>query len=442
MGEAEGVSSEGKSVLTVTPLRGLCGEIHLPGDPSISLMALATAASARGTSQIRRCSRRPEVMAMADVLRGIGVEVEPTAEGVTVIADGLRAPEETVDAGSNEVALACLLGILSGKPFQSEVTADGCCAEKAGPILEGLRALSAGVHGPAQGVFPLRLSGRGLAGGSHRVGEPDTTVKCAMLLAALDVEGDVELYQDTAGDNDIEVLLKAAGVRVDKGRAEGEEGHRLALSGPLEAGAALHELPVDPDAVLPVLLAAAALRRSDLTIPGIGNDWKTRRLLDLIRRMNVKMQIQVGRSASGFMVRQIQVQASELRAVKVSGQHAELFLDALPIFAAIGARTPGETLIRDAEALRQGDTDRVALTVEGLRAMEARVGEVADGLVVQGGRALQGAEVDAGGDAWLTLAFVLAGQGAEGETTVRNPGPVDSVVPGLLEALESVAQAG
>jgi 3-phosphoshikimate 1-carboxyvinyltransferase len=442
MGEVEGVSSEGQPVLKVTALRGLCGEIRLPGDPNISLMALATAASARGTSQIRRFSRRPEVKALEDIFRGLGTKIEPTDDGVTVTADGLQAPDETVNAGNSPVAFACLLGILAGKPQRSEVSAEDSCGEKVGPILEGLRALGAGVHGPAQGTFPLRLGGRGRAGGRHRIGEPEPTVKCAMLLAGLDAEGDTELYQDTGGDDDIEVLLKAAGVRVDKGRAEGEEGHRIALSGPAEAAAASHDLPVDPDAVLPVLLAAAALGRSELTIAGVGNDWKTRRLLDLIRRMNVQMQVQVGRSASGFMVRQIQVRGSELRAIKISGQHADLFLDALPIFAAIGARTPGETLIRDSEALRHGGTDRVALTVEGLRAMEARVGEVPDGLVVQGGRPLQGAEVDACGDPWLTVAFVLAGQGAEGETSIHNPGPLDAVAPGLLEALEGVSETG
>ena len=74
--------------------------------------------------------------------------------------------------------------------------------------------------------------------------------------------------------------------------------------------------------------------------------------------------------------------------------------------------------------------------------MEARVGEVPDGLVVQGGRALQGADVDAGGDAWLTLALVLAGQGGEGETSIYNPGPLGDVVPGLMDTLESVSDAG
>ena len=72
--------------------------------------------------------------------------------------------------------------------------------------------------------------------------------------------------------------------------------------------------------------------------------------------------------------------------------------------------------------------------------MQVRVGEIPDGLVVQGGYRLQGAEVDAGGDPRVAMAFTLAGLAAEGETTVLNPGPMDRDFPGVMEMVSSVAQ--
>ena len=74
-------------------------------------------------------------------------------------------------------------------------------------------------------------------------------------------------------------------------------------------------------------------------------------------------------------------------------------------------------VIRDAEGLREGETDRLSLVIQNLRQMGAKVGEMPDGLVVQGPVRLQGTEVDAGGDALTGLTFALAGLVAEGENS-------------------------
>ena len=55
-----------------------------------------------------------------------------------------------------------------------------------------------------------------MKGGTHQIGPPDTAIKCAVLLAGLDVEGEVVLVQETAGDDDLECLFQAAEVRFDK----------------------------------------------------------------------------------------------------------------------------------------------------------------------------------------------------------------------------------
>ena len=158
--------------------------------------------------------------------------------------------------------------------------------------------------------------------------------------------------------------------------------------------------------------------------------------------MNAKIEIKVTRSASGFSTRSVRVTSSQLRRTKISGAQSSLFSNEIPILAVVGARTAGETVIRDAQALREGPRDCLALLAEALREMQVRVGEMPDGLVVQGGRPLQGADVNTGGDSRLTLALRLAGLYAEGETKIRNPGPVNRDYPGLLDRVWSLSRKG
>ena len=425
--------------VVVKPVKRLEGELDLPGDPDVSLLALASAVRSEGTSEILALSDRPVVRTFVQMLKDRGVSVE-SADGVTAVTGGVPdRGEGTLDAGSSPVLLGCLAGLFGGAPVGVELTAEADLEACASKILEGLESLGARPVRPAEGIFPVRVGGRALRPGSFSTGGPDAAVKCTMLLAGLGTEGTTEVLQDTAGDDDLEPLLKAAGASLEKGRVEGAEGHRIALTGPAVLQATRHDLPGDATAALFVLLAASLLKRSEVSVTRAGVDWKTRRMQDLVRRMDVNFAMVRTRTESKFHTRQLNVKASELRPIKIAEPYTSLLLGELPMFAAAAANIPGEMIIRDAERLRAGGIDRIGLVVESLRLLGAQVGEMPDGLVVKGGVRLQGCELDAGGDASVTLALMLAGMTAEGETTIRNPGPVAEVYPGIYDRVLTIA---
>ncbi len=425
---------------TVSPIKGLSGECDLPGHPELSMMALALSAKAEGTSIIRRCSRRPEVKTLAGYLAQIGITVGWEAEEARVTGGVLQASNGAFDVGRSEVLFGCLAGLAAGADLR--LTFEGSPAAETGvkPVLEALQSFGARFTPSFESVFPVESGGSKPRPGSFGAGRPSAAVKTAVFLATLDVGGEIELLQEAAGEEDLEVLLKAAGGDLRKARVQGGEGYRLVLRGPVSVQATEQDLPGDPDAALFLLFAASMHKTSDVTLLGVGNDWKTRRLLDLLRRMNAQIEIKVTRSASGFSTRIVRATGSELRRTKISGEQSSLFMDEIPVLAVMGARAAGETVIRDARALRDGPNDCLALMAENLRKMQVRVGEITDGLVVQGGRTLRGADVDGGGDSRVTLALTLAGLVAEGETKIKNPGPVDRDYPGVLDRLLSLSE--
>jgi 3-phosphoshikimate 1-carboxyvinyltransferase len=71
--------------------------------------------------------------------------------------------------------------------------------------------------------------------------------------------------------------------------------------------------------------------------------------------------------------------------------------------------------------------------------MGARVEERPDGLVIEGGPALRGAEVASFGDHRIAMASGVAALVARGETTIHEPSCADVSYPGFWRVLERVA---
>ncbi len=418
---------------TIKPSPGLAGVCELPGDPELSIIALALASTANGTSKVHRCSRRRDVERTGELLSEVGIGVAWDGETASVTGGPFRATCDVLDVDGSLILFSCLTGLLSSAPFVTRLSGVHANAG-VDRVSEAIRSLGAHVDISKKNGISAGVGGSRLTPGSFRAGRPDLAVKCGLLLAGLGVDGPVELLQDTDGDDDLEVLLRAAGCNLKKRRITGAGGCQLLLDGPVRLRAVTHELPGSADAGLFLALAAAMLKRSDLTLSHFGVDSRSRRIVDILRRMNVAMDVERFRTDSGFPVRNLRIRGSDLRGIKIAGANARLLRDVLPLIAVAGAVSRGETIIRDAEGLRRGPVDCISLLVENLRKMHIQVGEMPDGLVVKGGQP-QGAELDASGDVRVSTALRLAGLAAEGDTRVRNPGPVDQ---GMMDRLTSV----
>lgn len=439
MAEVEAVAESEVSVDPIQRIRKLEGAVDVPGSDAISIQALAMGARTNGETIVKRCSLSPVVRAFAQQLQGFGAQVAFEGETATITSSALEAPEGNVRASSIET-----YGALAGLGVGRSVVLEGEDAFKADAsrVLDTLNGFNAVVRHSEDSPFPADLGKVAPKPGTYQLGQPDSNVKAALFLGALDQEGVYELQQGLSGEDDLEVLFRRAKARLEKARIEDADGYRITFEGPQTLEARDHELPGDATGAL-FLLAAAAIRpKSEIEILHAGSDWRTRRLIDLLRRLDLKIQIDKTRTSTGFSTRTLKVKSDDLRRIKVADEYAELFLNEVPTFAIIGACALGETVIRDVASLRSGETDIVALTVEGLRRMGVRVGEMPDGLVIQGVNALQGATIDAGGDPRVGMAFTIAGMAAEGETRVLNPGPIEETYPGILTRIESVAVTG
>ena len=104
----------------------------------------------------------------------------------------------------------------------------------------------------------------------------------------------------------------------------------------------------------------------------------------------------------------------------------------------MGTQIEGGIEIRDAAELRVKESDRIAATVQGLRAMKAEVEEFDDGLRVAGLARLLGATIDSRSDHRIAMAFAIAALIAEGETEIKDADCVAVSFPEFFDLLDSV----
>jgi 3-phosphoshikimate 1-carboxyvinyltransferase len=114
-------------------------------------------------------------------------------------------------------------------------------------------------------------------------------------------------------------------------------------------------------------------------------------------------------------------------------------IDELPLIGVAMAAAEGRSELRDAGELRVKESDRIALVVENLAAVGARVEERPDGWTVSRG-APREATVRTAGDHRIAMAFAVAAlTGVAGTVRIDDPACAAVSYPGFWDDLAALA---
>jgi 3-phosphoshikimate 1-carboxyvinyltransferase len=176
---------------------------------------------------------------------------------------------------------------------------------------------------------------------------------------------------------------------------------------------------------------------SSLLIKEVGLNPTRTAILKVLGRMGVRM-TEIVHHSSGEPSGNIEIHGGPLEGTTIMAGEVPNLIDEIPVIAVAAALANGRTAIRNARELRVKETDRIATVVHNLRAMGAEVEEFDDGMEIQGGQPLHGAELDSFGDHRIAMAFAIAGLFATGETLIRNTACVNTSYPGFSHHLEAI----
>lgn len=112
--------------------------------------------------------------------------------------------------------------------------------------------------------------------------------------------------------------------------------------------------------------------------------------------------------------------------------------DMVPAIAVTAAFAQGETIIKGAARLRYKESDRLKSVADNLRLMGVEVEEMPDGLVIQGGKQLMGAELKGYNDHRIVMAFTVAASFAKGNSTIDDAESINKSYPTFFEDFNSL----
>jgi 3-phosphoshikimate 1-carboxyvinyltransferase len=261
-------------------------------------------------------------------------------------------------------------------------------------------------------------------------------VKSALLLAGLLARGQTVVTAPVVSRDHTERMLKYFGAQLEI------TGGTISVLGEQELFGRSLKIPGDISSAAFLLVAGTCCSDSDITITDVGINPTRTGILDILNQMGANLELRNQREVSGEPVADIRVKSSLLRGAVISGDMLSRLIDEVPVLAIAGAIASGETVIRDAAELKVKESNRLAVLAGELRKFKVDLEEIENGLIIRGGRLLQGAVCSSHGDHRLAMAMAVAGLLAQGVTVVQDAECAAISFPGFYNVLNSLGEKG
>ena len=246
-----------------------------------------------------------------------------------------------------------------------------------------------------------------------------------MLLAGLYAQGRTEVREPGISRDHTERMLRAFGVDVETGDGV------AAVRGGQSLRASNVAVPADISSATFFMVGAAIVPGSDLLLEQVGINPTRDGIIEILRRMGVRIELLNQRDLGGEPVADLRVVAPEqLKAIDIGHDLVTLAIDEMPAVFVAAACAGGQTVITGAEELRVKESDRIAAMCDGLRALGVNAVAEPDGARITGGT-LHGGTVDSRGDHRIAMSFAMAALRADGPITVLDCANVDTSFPGF-----------
>ena len=424
--------------LRAHPAGPISGVVSVPGDKSVSHRALLLAAMAAGASRIAGLLEGADVLATADALRDLGVEIEREPAGEWRVhgvgTGGLGEPDRSLDLGNSGTSARLLLGLLTGHPFTTFLTGDRSLRSRPmARVMEPLSRMGARFVARSGDRLPLAVTGTTeLLPIRHEQKVASAQVKSAVLLAGLHAAGETTVVEPEPSRDHTERLLGHLGAGLTIAELDGG-GRAVTLTGQPELRPADIRVPGDVSSAAFPLVAALLTPGSTLRIEDAGVNPLRTGLLDCLREMGADLELGREREQTGEPVADIELGAARLVGIEPPAERAPRMIDEYPILAMAAACAHGISRFAGLAELRVKESDRLAAIAAGLEACGVEVAMDDSSLTIHGRGSPPpgGALIDARHDHRIAMAFLVLGGLARKPVTVTGAETIQTSFPGF-----------
>lgn len=337
--------------------------------------------------------------------------------------DALKAGRPEMLCGESGSTFRFMLPVMAALGHRSVFFPEGRLPERPlTPLYEEME--SHGCRLSPQGSVPFVLEGQ-LKPGTYRIpGNVSSQYISGLLFALPILDGDsrilIEGKLESAGYVNMTLkVLADFGIKVNVT----DEGYEIP-GGQHYQGPAVYQVEGDWSNGC-FWLVAGALDEEGLTVSGLDlNSLQgDKKIVDILRDMGADVTIGPnGITVKGGSLHGITIDAAQIP-------------DMVPILAVAALAAEGRTEIKGAGRLRIKESDRLATVTQVLTNLGGDIEELAEGLIIKGGKVLKGGTADSHNDHRIAMMAAIASIICEGKVTIRGADAVKKSYPGFYDDL-------
>lgn len=397
----------------------LHGTVTPPPSKSVAHRAILCAAMARGKSRIVPCISSEDMKATERAVSALGARLH--SDGDTLFVDGetmFSAKKAEIDCGESGSTLRFAIPCAAAGGVGAIFTGQGRLPSRPLGIYRELLP-SFGVKLESAGGLPLKISGKLQSGEFRLKGNVSSQFITGLLLALPLLDGDSAVIPTTKVEskNYIDITLS---VMQEFGVTAEERDGGYFIRGGQRYLAREFSVEKDWSQAAPFLVSGALAGRVSVT--GLDNASRQgdRAVVEILKRFGAFIE----ETAAG-----VTVTASQLHGIDID---ASQIPDLVPALAAAACGAKGRTLIYNAARLRLKESDRLSSTAAALGALGADIRETEDGLVIEGGKPLQGGRAPGFNDHRIVMAVAAVSALCEGPVEIEGCDCVDKSYPAFF----------
>ena len=383
---------------------GLKGSVTIPADKSISHRAVMFASLANGKSVIKNFSKGQDPLSSLNVCRALGIDAEFKNDLLIINSNGkLSAPSSSLDCGNSGTTMRLISGILAGQNFNTTLIGDESLSKRPmRRVIEPLSLMGAEIKSN-DFKAPLNIYGKNLHAIDYVSKLASAQVKSCVLLAGLNADGKTSFMEPYISRNHTEIMLKYMGanininqntVTIEKSKLEPRT---IEVCGDISSAAYF-------------IAAGLIVPNSKIILKNVGLNPTRTGILEVAEKMGGNIEILDKKTVSGEITGDIQISYSDLKACTIEGEIIPRLIDELPVIAVLATQAEGTTIIKDAQDLRNKESDRIKAVVTELKKIGADIEETSDGFIINAKKSLKGGgEVDTYHDHRLAMSLYVAG---------------------------------
>ena len=383
---------------------GLKGTITIPSDKSISHRAVIFSSLAKGTSVIKNFSNGKDPISSLNVCKTLGVSAEFSKNSLIIRSTGnFQKPLSELDCGNSGTTIRLMSGILAGQNFNSTLIGDESLSKRPMKrIIEPLTLMGAKISSNEYKA-PLNITGQKLKGINYISKLSSAQVKSCILLAGLFADGLTSFTEPFVSRNHTEIMLKQMGANIKT-----EQNTVTICKSELEP--IEMEIPGDISSAAYFIAAGLIVPNSKIILKNVGLNPTRTGILTIAEKMGGNIEILDKREINSEIVGDIQVSYSNLKSCIIEGEIIPKLIDELPVIAVMATQAKGTTVIKDAQDLRNKESDRIKAIVTELSKIGADIEETPDGFIINGKKSLKGGvKVNTYQDHRLAMSLFVAG---------------------------------